>query len=211
MTGPDWLPPLAPVLEAMVALMHPHLEAVVHDVSRDEVIAIWNPVSGRRPGDPSLLEAELLADVPAGTVLGPYGKVDEQGRHWTSVSVPIAGGRALLCLNLDRSVLDSAVSALTQFAAAVEPRPHALFEGDWRHDVNVLVDDWCRAAQVPRHRLSTAHRRELVSLLDGKGVFHIRHAATHVATTLGVSRATVYNLLKDARADSRAATTGEKE
>ncbi len=207
MIAPEWLTPLVPVLDATVALMHPHLEAVVHDVPRDEVIAIWNPLSGRRPGDASLLEAELLAELSAGAVLGPYEKVDEHGRQWTSVSVPLAEGRALLCLNFDRSVLDSAVAALTQFAAAVQPRPKALFEGDWRHDVNVLVDDWCRAAQVSRHQLTAAHRRELVSLLDGKGVFHVRHAATHVATALGVSRATVYSLLKD----SRAAATGRME
>jgi D-arginine utilization repressor len=206
-TTPAWLTPLVPALDAAVALMHPHLEAVVHDVPGDEVIAIWNPLSGRQPGDASLLEADLVADLSAGAVLGPYEKVDAQGTRWTSVSVPLAEGRALLCLNFDRSVLDNAVAALTRFAAAVEPRPKALFEGDWRHDVNVLVDDWCRTAQVSRHRLTGAHRRELVSLLDGKGVFNVRHAATHVATALGVSRATVYSLLKD----SKAAMTGRME
>lgn len=207
MVTPAWLTPLVPVLEAMVALMHPHLEAVVHDVARDEVIAIWNPLSGRRPGDASLLEPELLAGLTAGTVLGPYGKVDVQGGQWTSVSVPLAQNRAILCLNFDRSVLETAVAALTRFAAAVEPRPAALFERDWREEVNALVDGWCRAAQVPRQRLSAAHRRELVSLLDSKGVFDVRHAATHVATALGVSRATVYSLLKE----SRAAAAGQKE
>jgi predicted transcriptional regulator YheO len=198
-TAPEWMTPLVPAVEAIVALLHPHLEAVVHDVPRDEVLAIWNPLSGRRPGDPSLLEADLLAGLADGTVLGPYEKVDVHGRHWTSVSVPLAAGRAVLCLNFDRSVLETAVAALTGFAAAVRPRPAALFERDWREEVNVLVDDWCRAGQVSRRRLTTGHRRELVALLDSKGVFDVRHAASHVATALGVSRATVYSMLKDLR------------
>jgi predicted transcriptional regulator YheO len=193
MTLPDGL---APVVDAIVALFHPHLEAVVHDVAADEVVAVWNPVSGRRPGDPSLLEPDLL---PAdGGVLGPYAKVDVQGRTWTSVTVPVTAN-LLLCLNFDRSVLDHAATALTAFAAAVTPRPAALFERDWREEINLLVDGWCRERRRSRHTLSPAHRRELVAHLDGRGVFGVRHAATHVAAALGVSRATVYGLLKTCR------------
>lgn len=203
MDAPSWMTPYVPVLEAVVALLHPHVEAVVHDVARDEVLAIWNSVSGRRLGDASLLEPELLEQLAAGGVLGPYEKVDERGRRFTSVSVPVAKGKGLLCLNFDRSVLDAAVEALTRFAAAVEPRPAVLFERDWREQVNVLVDQWCRGAQLSRERLSAAQRAELVAVLEAKGIFDVRHAAAHVAAALGVSRATVYNLLKAARDERR--------
>lgn len=195
MASPDGL---APVVEAVVALFHPHLEAVVHDVGADEIVAIWNPVSGRRPGDPSLLEPDLLAGLEPGTVLGPYKKADVRGRTWSSVSVPL-GSNTLLCLNFDRTVLDHAATALTSFAAAVAPRPAALFERDWREEINVLVDGWCRTQQAARHALTKVQRRDLVAHLDGKGVFGVRHSATHVATALGVSRATVYGLLKACR------------
>ncbi|GAA0912064.1 helix-turn-helix transcriptional regulator [Virgisporangium aurantiacum] len=197
MAHPQWLAPVVPAVEAIVALFHPHVEAVVYDVDTDTVVAIWNPVSGRRPGDASLLEPELIT---AGAMYGPYAKVDVRGRTWTSVSVPLPSHNALLCLNFDRTVLDTAVSALTTFAAAVEPRPPALFERDWREEINLLVDGWCRAAQLPRRAMNAAQRRELVAHLDGKGVFGVRHSARHVATALGVSRATVYGLLKACRA-----------
>jgi predicted transcriptional regulator YheO len=196
---PGWLAPVVPAVEAVVALFHPHVEAVVHDVDADAVVAIWNPVSGRRPGDPSLLEPALLAHAGRDSVLGPYAKVDTQGRTWSSVTVPLAGGAALLCLNFDRTVLDHAVTALTTFAAAVEPRPAGLFERDWREEINLLVDGWCRTERLPRRAMSAAQRRELVAHLDGKGVFGVRHSATHVAAALGVSRATVYGLLKAIR------------
>jgi predicted transcriptional regulator YheO len=143
---PEWLTAQAPVVEAVVALLSPHVEVVAHEVAGDRIVAIWNPLSGRRPGDASLLEPELLAAAGAGTVFGPYAKVDARGRRWTSVSVPVAGGRGLLCLNLDRSVLDGAVEALTRFAAAVQPRPAALFERDWREEINVVVDEWSRGS-----------------------------------------------------------------
>jgi len=184
------------VVEAVVALFHPHLEAVLHHLENDEIVAIWNPVSGRRPGDRSLLEPDLLPT--DGAVLGPYAKVDVQGRTWTSVSVPV-GAETLLCLNFDRSVLDHAVTALTAFAAAVQPRPAALFDSDWREEINLLVEGWCRTERAVRHSLTRVQRRDLVAHLDGKGVFGVRHSATHVATALGVSRATVYGLLKACR------------
>jgi predicted transcriptional regulator YheO len=196
---PDWLAPHAPVLTAVVALFHPHVEVVAHDVRRDRVVAIWNPLSGRTIGDPSLLEPELLHATRSDAVVGPYPKVDEQGGRWTSVSVPLGEGRGLLCINFDRSALDGAAELLTRFAAAVQPRPDALFVRDWRHEVNVLVDDWCRTSEVARSRLTRPQRLELVAHLDGKGVFAVRHAAGQVATALGVSRATVYDLLKTVR------------
>lgn len=189
---------VAPVVEAIVALFHPHLEAVLHDVAADEIVAVWNPVSGRRPGDPSLLGPDVVAGLAPGTVLGPYAKVDVRGRTWSSVTVPVDSG-TVLCLNFDRSVLDHAVNALTTFAAAVQPRPAALFERDWREEINLLVDGWCRAQRAVRHSLTKVQRRDLVAHLDDKGVFGVRHSATHVATALGVSRATVYGLLKACR------------
>ena len=111
---------------------------------------------------------------------------------------PPAGNGAALS-ELRPHGLDTAVAALTTFAAAVEPRPPALFERDWREEINLLVDGWCRAGQLARRGMSAAQRRELVAHLDGKGVFGVRHSATHVATALGVSRATVYGLLKACR------------
>jgi predicted transcriptional regulator YheO len=197
---PEWLAPHAPVAAAAVALFHPHVEVVAHDVVTDRVVAVWNPLSGRRIGDESLLEPELLQAAQGDAVFGPYPKVDERGGRWTSVSVPLGGGRGLLCVNFDRSALDDAADLLTRFAAAVQPRPTALFERDWRQEINVLVDEWCRASEIPRSRLTRPQRLELVAHLEGKGVFAVRHAAGHVATTLGVSRATVYDLLKTVRA-----------
>jgi predicted transcriptional regulator YheO len=52
--------------------------------------------------------------------------------------------------------------------------------------------------------LSPGQRRELVQVLENKGTFEVRHSAEHVATALGVSRATVYSMLKSIRAERAA-------
>ena len=46
---------LAPVCEAIARLLSPHAEVVLHDPATDSVLAIWNPLSKRTVGDPSLL------------------------------------------------------------------------------------------------------------------------------------------------------------
>jgi predicted transcriptional regulator YheO len=186
-------------IQACVALFYPHVEVVLHDVRRDRVVAIWNSFSDRRVGSPSLLEPTLVAGLAEGEVIGPYTKVEADGRSITSVSVPIDGNTLLLCYNFDRSVIDQAVDSLTRFAGAVQPQSRALFELDWRDGINELIDMWCRQHDRQRARLSRADRVQIISVLDSKGYFSTRHATAHVARALDVSRATVYAILKEVR------------
>jgi predicted transcriptional regulator YheO len=177
---------VAAAATALTTLFHPHVEVALHDVARDRLVAIWNAFSARKPGEESLLDPELLAGFPQGQVLGPYEQVDRQGRRLSSVSVRVDEGRMLLCMNFDRSAIDSAALLLSAFAAAREEKP-----------VNGLIEDWCRSNGVPRSALSREDRLAIVADLDKRGVFDTRNAAEHVAAALGVSRATVYNLRKE--------------
>lgn len=201
----SWAEPYAPAAEAVVRLFHPHVEAVIHDLERDVVARIWNPMSGRQPGDPSRLDAGLLGQLAGGGVAGPYIRAGRHGAEVSSVSAVIAGGRGLLCLNFDRSVISSAVAGLRAFALGVEPRPAGLFERDWREDLNAMVGDWCQERGLRPTRLSREDRRRLVALLDGRGAFEVRRATSHLAVILDVSRATVYATLQSARGGGRGA------
>jgi D-arginine utilization repressor len=186
------------IIEGIVALLHPHAEVVVHDVASDRVLAIWNAFSGRAVGDASLL-GELPDHEVGFGVLGPYEKVGVDGHRITSVTMEIANGEALVCINLDRFALDSAIDALQRFAQAVVPQPAVLFERDWREEISRVVDEWCRQQQVDRTRLIRAQRVALVRVLDDKGLFATRNAGTHIGKALGLSRATIYSLLQEAR------------
>jgi len=184
---------------AVVALFHPHVEVALHDVTSDRLVAVWNAFTARNPGDESLLDPELLSDVATGHVFGPYEQVNRIGKRLSSVSVRVDEGRMLMCINFDRSAVDSAAAVLSAFAAPREEQPAALFHRDWRAHVNGLVDDWCRERRLTRATLDRDDRLALVADLDDRGVFDTRHAAAHVATVLDVSRATVYTLRKESQ------------
>jgi len=191
-----------PLCEAVVALFHPLAEVAVHDIRRDRVVAIWNPISGRKVGDRSLID-ELPEYAEGARVIGPYPKVLADGRAITSVSVVLLNAkgarRGLLCINFDRSPLDATIDLLTRFAAAVEERPPELFDRDWREQIALLVDDECRTRRLRGDRLTREQRLALVRLMDERGLFATRNAAAHAGRALGVSRTTIYALLKEAR------------
>lgn len=199
---PGWLEPHLPVCEAIVALLHPYAEVAVHDLRRDRVVGLWNPISERAVGDRSLID-ELPPYSDDARVIGPYPKVLADGRAVTSVSVVLHNAkgapRGLLCINFDRSPLDGMIDQLVRFAAPVEDRPAELFEKDWREQILLVVDEECRSRRLRRDRLTRAHRLELVRALDERGLFATRNAAAHAARALGVSRTTVYALLKETR------------
>jgi predicted transcriptional regulator YheO len=200
--SPAWLEPHLPICEAVVALFHPLAEVVVHDIRRDRIVAIWNPISERKVGDRSLID-ELPEYAGEARVIGPYPKVLADGRAITSVSVVLHNAkgvaRGLLCINFDRSPLDGIVQLLSRFAATAQDRPPELFDHDWREQIVLLVDEECRVRRLRRDRLTREQRLTLVRLMDERGLFSTRHAAAHAARALGVSRTTIYALLKEAR------------
>ena len=145
---PNWLEPHLPVCEAIVALLAPLAEVAVHDIRRDRIVGIWNPISKRRVGGRSLI-AELPPYPEDARVIGPYPKVLADGRAITSVSVVLRNAkgipRGLLCINVDRSPLDGMIDLLVRFVAPVQDRPPELFERDWREQILLVVDEECRS------------------------------------------------------------------
>jgi D-arginine utilization repressor len=199
---PNWLEPHVATCEAIVALFHPFAEVAVHDIRRDRIVALWNPISERVVGDASLLD-ELPDYAEDVRVIGPYPKVLADGRAVTSMSVVLHNAkgarRGLLCINFDRSPFDGAIELLAKFVAPVQGRPPELFDRDWREQIALLVDAECRARALRRDRLTREQRLALVRLIDERGLFATRNAAAHAARALGTSRTTIYALLKEAR------------
>lgn len=200
--SPDWVQNHTSSCEAISRLLHPYAEVVLHDLASDLIVAIWNPLSGRKVGDPALL-SEIAGDKPDLDVYGPYGKVLPDGRNLTSVSSIIRDAKGvpcgLLCVNLDRSPLDSVVNMLSQFIAPVSARPSELFNRDWREQIALVIDNECRTRHLRRDRLTRDDRISIVKELDKQGLFSTRQAANHVAMALDISRATIYLLRKEAR------------
>ncbi|GAB3885815.1 PAS domain-containing protein [Kibdelosporangium lantanae] len=196
---------LAPVCEAIARLLAPHAEVVLHDPATDTIVGIWNPLSGRTVGDPSLLSELPPLD---SAVYGPYPKSLPDGRALSSVSAVLrdASGRpeAVLCVNVDRTAFDMAARVLAGFAAPVTGQPQALFERDWTETLNSIVGAYVRSRGVPVERLDRAGRLELLAELDKAGVFSHRRSVPVVGQAMRISRSAVYQLLAESRKDPHA-------
>jgi predicted transcriptional regulator YheO len=179
---------------------------VLHDPATDQVVAIWNPLSRREVGEPSLLgELDGLAETGR-DVYGPYPKSLPDGRRLSSVSAVLrdADGKAglVLCVNVDRTAFEEAGRILAAFAAPVAQQPRVLFERDWTETLNELVGDFVRDRGVPVERLSRDDRLELIGRLEAAGVLSQRRSVPTVARALKISRSALYQLLGDARKEA---------
>jgi predicted transcriptional regulator YheO len=193
-----------PVCRAVALLLGPYAEVVLHDPRTDRVLEIWNPMTSRRAGEPSMLGELDALDPSARDVFGPYEKLLADGRRLSSVSAVLrdADGEpsAVLCINLDRTPLERAAAVLSAFGAPAVPRPEPLFEQDWSEHVRHIVGGHVRQTGRPVERMTRQDRLVVLGLMDEAGVFAVRRAAPVVAEALQVSRSTVYGLLSELRA-----------
>jgi predicted transcriptional regulator YheO len=193
-----------PVCQAVALLLGPYAEVVLHDPDTDQILAIWNPMGSRGPGDPSLLGELDALDPSARDVFGPYEKLLADGRRLSSVSAILrdADGKAsaVLCVNLDRTPLEQAAAVLSAFGAPTVSRPEPLFEQDWSERVQHIVGAYVRECGRPVERLTRADRLAVLARLDEAKVFAVRRATPVVAHALRVSRSTLYSLLAEHRA-----------
>jgi D-arginine utilization repressor len=194
----------APACRAVALLLAPYAEVVLHDPESNRILAVWNPVTSRGPGDPSLLGELDALDPSARDVFGPYEKLLADGRRLSSVSAVLrdADGKAsaVLCVNLDRTPLERAAAVLSAFGAPATARPEPLFEQDWNERVQHIVGAYVRECGRPVERLTRQDRLAVLARLEEAKVFAVRRAAPVVAAALRVSRSTLYGLLAEVRA-----------
>jgi len=193
-----------PAAEAIAELLRPHAEVVIHDLTNDRIVAIWNAFSNRKKGDPSNLanDEELTLGK---SVLGPYEKATPNGDRIKSVSAALAddeGVPGLLCINFDMSKFDEAISLLKAFASPLKGMPKVLFKNDLREQVNLIIREQLMRMNKRITALDRNDRVTVIRQLDLAHVFETRNAVPLVATAFGISRATLYNLLAEARTSS---------
>ncbi|HVO02939.1 MAG TPA: PAS domain-containing protein [Candidatus Cybelea sp.] len=207
---PIELPPTAQptwaVVETMAAtiaqLLHPHAEVVLHDLATRQIAQIWNPFSGRKPGEPSDLD-DIDPEMVEEDVIGPYEKASPKGARLKSISAVLRNQaqvpRYVLCINLDVSQFDAAARLLQGFAASSASRPEWMFRKDIREQINLQVADYLKRHNLNITALDQAGRVALIAHLDESGAFQTRRAVDHIAAALDLSRTTVYMLLREAR------------
>ncbi len=204
---PDMTDPFAPhrpVAQAIATLLHPHAEVVIHDLKTDRVVEIWNAFSHRKAGDDSLLGDDIEVQLDR-DVFGPYEKAGPDGARLKSITAALRDAKGtrigILCINMDVSQFDQALKLIAAFTSVAEPRPEAMFRQDWREHINLTIRAFLEAKRKALKALDRDERIALIAELDAAGLFEARNAAPHVASAMGISRATVYALLNAARAN----------
>jgi predicted transcriptional regulator YheO len=194
-----------PIAKAIEVLLHPYAEVVIHNLGTNKVTAIFNNFSRRKVGSDSLLDAsELQAIRKAGLnndVIGPYEKINWDGRTLKSISVVLRNEQGkpsgLLCINIDTSQFQELQQTLNLFMEpnSLVAQPTALFKDDWQERINQYVHSLLQKRKKTLKTITREEKQELVLLLEQEGAFKGKNAASYIGKLLGLSRATVYNCL----------------
>jgi predicted transcriptional regulator YheO len=201
---------LARVGEAVTATVGPSCEVVVHDLRTPEhtVVAISGNLTRRAIGapvpDPELLPGNVdrfRDDLLLYSTFTPGGRELLSSTVWIRDETGHIVGA--LCINMDFANLRLARDLLDR-AIADAPAPRAsgsvtTFATSPEEFVAIALKELVSEIGRPLHQLDRDDKIRVIGELDKAGVFSLRRAADIVATELGVSRASVYTYLKDAR------------
>jgi len=194
----------APIAEAVATLLKPHAEVVIHDLRTQTIAYIANNLSRREVGGSSLAELKDIGSLGA-DVIGPYRKTNFDGRQLKSITSVLRNTAGepfgLLCINFDIAPIEAARDALNLLAAfqGAGAQPFALFRADWQETVNAAIADFLGERGLAASALAREDHAALVEMLEQEGYFSIRNLVPYLARLLGISRATVYKHLREAR------------
>jgi predicted transcriptional regulator YheO len=195
---------LKPVMTAIVDLLGPGSEVVLHDMAYPDasIVAIEGDVTDRRVGGP-LTDSGLscLRSPESGRVYS-YTTVVDGGRIIKSSSVflsddegEILGG---LCINLD---ITPYLTFDRHLQALIKPTENEAetqtFGGEVGDVLDKMLDDAIAAAGIPISLMQRADRLKVIRALEERGAFLLKKAVPLMAERLGVSRHTIYSDLAE--------------
>lgn len=187
------LSPYLPLCEAIVRLMDPLVEIVIHNIAKNTIVYVNGKLSHRKVGDPSLLELDELTNLENSV----YPKINFDGRLVKSISIMLENPY-LLCINCDVSIFHT-MQTLSNSLLQVGNQPPALFAQDWQEKLHRTIHAYLQSQHLPFEHLSQSDKKKLTQHLFELGAFNEKNAADYIANVLGLGRATVFKYLKEWR------------
>lgn len=183
------------IANALVLLMKPLVEIVIHDLESDSICHISGNLSKRKIGDPSLLGEDLDADIDKIV----YAKLNFDGRLIKSISVPLSQ-KWLMCINCDISVFNQMQLLSQHFLHQPEEEiPTSLFKNDWQEKLHRAIHFFVNEQHWSFETLKGSQKKELIKYLFEIRAFDEKNAADYVANVLNMGRATIFKHLKEWR------------
>jgi len=180
-----------PICDAIVRLMDPLVEIVIHDIAQNSIAYISGKLSNRAVREASLLDTERLGNIDQIV----YPKLTFDGRLVKSVSV-ILEGKYLLCINCDVSIFNK-MQELSRALLQMSNQPESLFVNDWQEKLHVSIHAYLQNHNLSFEQLSQNDKKALTKHLFKLGAFNEKNAADYVAKVLQLGRATVFKYLKE--------------
>jgi D-arginine utilization repressor len=199
----ELLKPYQPFIDAIVELFDPLVEVAVHDLQEGKILAIYNPFSHRKVGEKSPLK-DLKVDIDKfPDHFAPYTRRNWDGKELkcTSITVRNPAGKpvALICLNIDTSVFVQTRGLLESFLK-IKPKaegPIEVYGIGCDKQVGALIEHFMKEHQLTQDMLDRSSKKELIEFLYRKGAFNYKSAVPFVAKRLKLSRASIYNYIKE--------------
>jgi len=202
---------LCQVATAIERLFSPFCEVVIHDFADFEhsIVYLAGNITNRNIGGAAT--DLLLAKASSGetdTDLHNYLTSLPGGRMMKSCTVFLRDerGRAYgaFCINFDITAFVSMRNQLGRFVATAKHDDIVeTFTDDIEETVQNLIAETLAEIGQRQPMLNREDKIDLIRRLDEKGVFQVKKMAPFVADQLGVSRATIYNYLRESREENR--------
>lgn len=161
--------------KTLATLFHPMAEVALLD-KNDQVIAIFNR-----------LTVDTIASENKITKVRLNKK--QQGKI---IKLPLSSSYSLRIL-VETTWFDDLQSLLQKYLAGQTLSNDAT---DWEQLVDNVIDEFCIKEQMTLSALSSQQKRSLILLIHQKDFFRYQDATKYLAAKLNVSRATIYNYLK---------------
>jgi predicted transcriptional regulator YheO len=194
---------LVPMVEGIVKLLHPYAEGAIHDLQAGKIVALYNNISRRRVGDLSVVTGLGVDVKDFPDVFEPYYKTNWDGKKLkcTSITVRDSAGApiGLVCVNFDTTIFEHMNLQLDTFLALQSKglNPVEQFAENWQKQTMDFIQNYAAEHNLALGAFTKKEKADLVQQLYDHGLFNYRDAASYVAQTLGVSRTTIYNYLKE--------------
>jgi len=196
------------VCRLIAELFPDQIEVVLHDAGSGTIAAIEGVYSNRKIGDKSLIDIDSLDhDESDDGLIGPYPQLNWDGEQLRSYTAVLSNDNhetiGFLCVNCRTSTFAAAARLLSTFSnVANNSQPKALFKNDWRESVNRLISTSLTESGTNLINATRKEKVEVIHSLDQSGLLEYRGSPEYVAQSLGMSRASFYNLLKDSRLEN---------
>lgn len=183
------------ICDAIVTLIDPLIEVVIHDIGTNTIAYINGSLSLRKVGDQSLLNTKNLSDIHKIT----YPKINHDGKLIKSISV-VLEEKWVLCINYDISVFGKMQDlSLLILQNDINKQPKSLFANDWQEKLHLSIHAYLQKNNLSFDSLSNQDKKSIAKHLFELGAFNEKNAADYVAKILKLGRATVFKYLKEWR------------